>query len=324
MIIYIWVRYKEVKVDNVIVIVGPTASGKTKLSIELAKTINGEIISADSMQIYKHMDIGTAKPMREEMQGINHYLIDEVTPDEEFSVAKYQSLALNYIDKVIKKNKLPIIVGGTGLYINSLIYNIQFTEIDTNWELRKELQSLAEKRGNEFLHDELKKIDVKAAKRIHVNDTKRIIRAIEVYKLTNKNISYYQELSRSRPPIHNFIVFGLKTDRQKLYDRINKRVDQMIEKGLVNEVKNLVKMGYDKYSIAMQGLGYKEILWYLKGRATLNEVVCLLKRDTRRYAKRQLTWFNRINGINWVSVEEGYPEAINKIVEIFNKYHQVY
>jgi tRNA dimethylallyltransferase len=162
-IIYIWVRYKEVKVDNVIVIVGPTASGKTKLSIELAKTINGEIISADSMQIYKHMDIGTAKPMREEMQGINHYLIDEVTPDEEFSVAKYQSLALNYIDKVIKKNKLPIIVGGTGLYINSLIYNIQFTEIDTNWELRKELQSLAEKRGNEFLHDELKKIDVKAS-----------------------------------------------------------------------------------------------------------------------------------------------------------------
>ncbi len=310
--------------DNVIVIVGPTASGKTKVSIELAKAINGEIISADSMQIYKHMDIGTAKPTPEEMQGINHFLIDEVTPDQEFSVVKYQSLALNYIDKITKKNKIPIIVGGTGLYINSLIYNIQFMDIDTNWELRKDLQSLAEEKGNEFLHDELKKIDTKAAKRIHVNDTKRIIRAIEVYKMTNKNISYYQELSRSKPPIHNFIIFGLKMDREKLYNRINKRVDQMVEKGLVNEVKNLVKMGYDKYSIAMQGLGYKEILWYLKGKATLNEVVDLLKRDTRRYAKRQLTWFNRINEINWVSVEEGYSQAINEILEILKKYHQVY
>jgi len=317
-------KIREVEVDNVIVIVGPTASGKTKLSIELAKTINGEIISADSMQIYKYMDIGTAKPTLEERQGIKHYLIDEVTPDQEFSVAKYQSLALQYVDEVIKRNKVPIIVGGTGLYINSLIYNIQFSEIDTNWELRKELQSLAEEKGNQFLHNELKRIDANAAKRIHVNDTKRIIRAIEVYKTTDKNISYFQELSRSKPPAYNFIIFGIRMDRQRLYDRINKRVDQMIENELVNEVKKLVKMGYDKCSIAMQGLGYKEILWYLKGRATLNEVVNLLKRDTRRYAKRQMTWFNRINDINWVSVEEGYLVTINEIMEIFKINHQAY
>lgn len=310
--------------DNVIVILGPTASGKTKISIELAKAVNGEIISADSMQIYKYMDIGTAKPTIDERQGIKHYLIDEVTPDQEFSVAKYQSLALNYINEIIKKNKVPIVVGGTGLYINSLIYNIQFSKIDTNWELRKELKSIAEEKGNEFLHGELKKIDTEAAERIHVNDTKRIIRAIEVYRMTDKNISYHQQLSRSKPPVYNFIIFGIRMERQKLYYRVNERVDQMIENGLVNEVKQLIRMGYGKYSIAMQGLGYKEIIWYLKGQATLNEVISLLKRDTRRYAKRQLTWFNKTDNVNWVSVEEGYPKAINEIMKICKKYLQTY
>jgi tRNA dimethylallyltransferase len=305
--------------ENVIVIAGPTASGKTGLSIELAKTINGEIISADSMQIYKYMNIGTAKPSPFEMQNIRHYLIDEITPNEKFSVAQFQSLALKYIDKVIEKNKIPVVVGGTGLYINSLIYNIQFMEIGTNWELRKELQTKAHKMGSEFMHNELKKIDSKAAKRIHINDIKRIIRAIEVYKLTNKNISYHQKMSRSKPPKHNFIVFGLKIDRQKLYDRINNRVDKMMDMGLVNEVEELVKLGYDKCSVAMQGLGYKEILWYLKGRATLNEVVCLLKRDTRRYAKRQLTWFNRIDDIIWLDIEKGYSESIDKILGILKQ-----
>lgn len=255
---------------------------------------------------------------------IKHYLIDEVTPDQEFSVAKYQSLALNYINEIIKKNKVPIVVGGTGLYINSLIYNIQFSKIDTNWELRKELKSIAEEKGNEFLHGELKKIDTEAAERIHVNDTKRIIRAIEVYRMTDKNISYHQQLSRSKPPVYNFIIFGIRMERQKLYYRVNERVDQMIENGLVNEVKQLIRMGYGKYSIAMQGLGYKEIIWYLKGQATLNEVISLLKRDTRRYAKRQLTWFNKTDNVNWVSVEEGYPKAINEIMKICKKYLQTY
>lgn len=305
--------------DKVIVIVGPTASGKTKLSIELAKQINGEIISADSMQIYKYMDIGTAKPTIEERQGIRHYLIDEVTPADEFSVARFQGLALKYIEEIISKNKIPIVVGGTGLYINSLIYNIKFTEINTDWELRKKLQEVAREKGNEYLHSELRKIDPEAAEKIHVNDTRRIVRALEVYYITNKPISYYQKISRSEPPKYKFILFGIRMDREKLYNRINKRVDEMIEKGLVDEVKRLLEMGYDKCSIAMQGLGYKEILWYLKGEANLSEVIELLKRDTRRYAKRQMTWFNSIKDIIWLDINDDYTEAIKKIIDYIEK-----
>lgn len=305
--------------DKVIVIVGPTASGKTKMSIELAKQINGEIISADSMQIYKYMDIGTAKPTLEERQGIRHYLIDEVTPADEFSVARFQGLALKYIEEIISKNKIPIVVGGTGLYINSLIYNIKFTEINTDWELRKKLQEVAREKGNEYLHSELRKIDPEAAEKIHVNDTRRIVRALEVYYITNKPISYYQKISRSEPPKYKFILFGIRMDREKLYNRINKRVDEMIEKGLVDEVKRLLEMGYDKCSIAMQGLGYKEILWYLKGEANLSEVIELLKRDTRRYAKRQMTWFNSIKDIIWLDINDDYTEAIKKIIDYIEK-----
>lgn len=305
--------------DKVIVIVGPTASGKTKMSIELAKQINGEIISADSMQIYKYMDIGTAKPTLEERQGIRHYLIDEVTPADEFSVARFQGLALKYIEEIINKNKIPIVVGGTGLYINSLIYNIKFTEINTDWELRKKLQEVAREKGNEYLHSELRKIDPEAAEKIHVNDTRRIVRALEVYYITNKPISYYQKISRSEPPKYKFILFGIRMDREKLYNRINKRVDEMIEKGLVDEVKRLLEMGYDKCSIAMQGLGYKEILWYLKGEANLSEVIELLKRDTRRYAKRQMTWFNSIKDIIWLDINDDYTEAIKKIIDYIEK-----
>ena len=305
--------------DKVIVIVGPTASGKTKMSIELAKQINGEIISADSMQIYKYMDIGTAKPTLEERQGIRHYLIDEVTPADEFSVARFQGLALKYIEEIISKNKIPIVVGGTGLYINSLIYNIKFTEINTDWELRKKLQEVAREKGNEYLHSELRKIDPEAAEKIHVNDTRRIVRALEVYYITNKPISYYQKISRSEPPKYKFILFGIRMDREKLYNRINKRVDEMIEKGLVDEVKRLLEMGYDKCSIAMQGLGYKEILWYLKGEANLSEVIELLKRDTRRYAKRQMTWFTSIKDIIWLDINDDYTEAIKKIIDYIEK-----
>jgi tRNA dimethylallyltransferase len=289
---------------NVLVVIGPTASGKTKVSIELAKSIGGEVISADSMQVYKYMDIGTAKPDEDERAGIKHYLIDEVYPDEEFSVARFQELALRYIDVILQKGKVPIVVGGTGLYINSLIYNINFSETISDWELRERLKKEAKEEGNKYLHQKLKEIDPEAAERIHVNDVKRIIRAIEVFKHTNKPISYHQELSRQNPPAHRFLLVGLKMDRERLYDRINRRVDIMIERGLVEEVKGLVSMGYDKNTVAMQGLGYKEILAYLRGEMSLEDAFYILKRDTRHYAKRQITWFKRIENVHWIDVNE--------------------
>lgn len=290
--------------DLVIVIAGPTASGKTGTAIGLAKEINGEIISADSMQVYKYMDIGTAKPDIEEMAGIRHYLIDEVLPDEEFSVARFKELALKYIKEIKERGKIPIIAGGTGLYINSLIYNINFSDAVIDWELRELLKKEVEQKGNKYLYEKLCEIDPESAERIHENDVKRIIRAIEVYTHTKKTISYHRKISITRPPEHRFMVIGLDMDRQKLYERINKRVDRMLVCGLINEVKNLKTMGYDKYTVAMQGLGYKEILLYLNGELSLNEAKELLKRDTRRYAKRQLTWFRRIKEIHWINVEE--------------------
>lgn len=304
--------------DNVIVIIGPTASGKTKLSIELAKLINGEIISADSMQIYKYMDIGTAKPDEKEREGIKHYLIDEVYPDEEFSVARFKELSLKYIKEIINKGKVPIVAGGTGLYINSLIYNFEFSDTICDWELRNKLAKEAMEKGNEYVHNMLKEIDPVAAERIHKNNVKRVIRAIEVYTHTNKPISVHQEESRRIPPEYNFIIIGITMDRQKLYDRINKRVDRMIENGLVEEVKKLVEMGYDKSTIAMQGLGYKEILAYLRNEITLDEAIEILKRDTRRYAKRQITWFKRLEDVYWINMDElATQEKILKSI----KYH---
>lgn len=304
--------------NKVMIIVGPTASGKTKLSIELAKRINGEIISADSMQIYKYMDIGTAKPDQEEMSSIQHYLIDEVTPEEEFSVARYQELALKYIELILSKGKIPVIVGGTGLYINSLVYNINFTETISDWELREKLKAEALEKGNEYLHQKLKEIDPEAAGKIHVNDLKRIIRAIEVFEYTRKPISYHQEISRSLPPKYDFVIAGLTMEREKLYERINQRVDRMFEKGLIDEVKKLTTLGYDKNSVAMQGLGYKEILSYLQGEISLEDAVYVIKRDTRHYAKRQLTWFKRTENIVWIHTDEYENE--NEILEWLTSY----
>jgi tRNA dimethylallyltransferase len=308
----------EDKLDNVIVILGPTASGKTKLSIELAKDIRGEIVSADSMQIYKYMDIGTAKPDEEEKQGIKHYLIDEVTPDSEFSVARFQQLAKNYIDDIIDRSKVPIVSGGTGLYIDSLIYNIEFGDTICDWELREKLKNEALEKGNEYLHNKLKEIDPEAAEKIHMNNVKRVIRAIEVYTYTKKTISMHQKESRRNPPKYNFTIFGLRMDREKLYERINQRVDLMMEKGLVQEVKKLVEMGYDNSTIAMQGIGYKEILSYLKGEITLDEAIYVLKRDTRHYAKRQLTWFNRMEDVTWIDIDQNsnLTEIIKNIKEV--------
>ena len=302
--------------ETVVIIAGPTASGKTGLSIELAKEINGEIVSADSMQLYKYMDIGTAKPDEKEMSGVKHYLIDEIYPDEDFSVARYQEMALKYIKEILEKGKCPIVVGGTGLYINSLIYNINFTETISDWELREKLKKEASEYGNELLYEKLKKIDPEAAQKIHLNDLKRIIRAIEVYEYTKTPISKHQEVSRENPPIYNFAVFGLKMDRERLYDRINKRVDSMFERGLIDEVKNLIKLGYEKNSVAMQALGYKEVLSYLRGEITLDEAIYIIKRDTRHYAKRQITWFKRIENMQWIDLdEEGYTDEIIKNIK---------
>jgi len=298
--------------SNVIVITGPTATGKTKIAVELANKINGEIISADSMQIYKNMNIGTAKPDKFEMKGVRHYLIDEVYPYEEFNVAKFKTLAIGYIEMILKKNKIPIVVGGTGLYINSLIYNIEFSDAVCDWELREKLKLKAEKKGTGYLHKILDKIDPEAAKNIHENDIKRVIRAIEVYVYTKKPISYHKIKSRDVPSKYEFTIFGLRMARDRLYEEINKRVDIMVKKGLVDEVKKLKLMGYDNDTTAMQGLGYKEMLYYLGGEATFKETVNLLKRNTRRFAKRQMTWFRGIENITWFNTDKYESEVIIK------------
>lgn len=303
--------------NKVIVVLGPTASGKTGLSIELAKEINGEIVSADSMQIYRFMDIGTAKPDEEEKQGIKHYLIDEVNPDEEFSVAKYKELAIKYIDEIINKGKTPIVVGGTGLYLNSLIYNINFSETISDWGLREELKKEAEEKGNEYLHNKLKECDPEAAAKIHPNNLNRVIRALEVYKYTSKTISFHQELSRLEPPKYDFVLIGLRMSRERLYERINKRIDNMIERGLIDEVRMLQSLGYNKSAVAMQGIGYKEVLAYFKGELTFEEVIFILKRDTRRYAKRQLTWFRRIADVQWIDVDVSNEDNILKNIKYY-------
>ncbi len=288
---------------EVIVIAGPTASGKTSLSIELAKLLDGEIISADSMQVYKYMDIGTAKPSAEEMQGIRHYLIDELLPNEEFNVVKFKELAEKYIEIILKKGKQPIIVGGTGLYISSLINNINFSETGSDWELRKQLDREAEEHGPVYIHDRLKLVDPASAANIHPNNVKRVIRALEVYHQTQKPISYHNEKSRETPPKYEFILLGLTMEREKLYDRINKRVDIMLENGLIDEVGRLVELGYADSITSMQGIGYKEILSYLRKEITLEEAVETVKRESRRYAKRQITWFKRIKEIKWFSID---------------------
>ncbi len=288
----------------VVIIVGPTAVGKTGTSILVASGLNGEIISADSMQIYKYMDIGTAKPTREEMKGIKHYMIDMVLPDQDFTVADFQRMARTYIKHIHNKGKLPIIVGGTGLYINSLVYNLDFTETVSDPGLRKELRELAGERGNEYLHGMLEKVDAETAARLHPNDVKRVIRALEVYHCSGKPASYFhRQPQRNNTLEYNPVMIGLRMNRKDLYRRINDRVDKMIAEGLVEEVKSLLERGYAEHMPSMQGLGYKEIIYYLEGKCTLEEAVYIIKRDTRRFAKRQFTWFRRDDRIFWVDVE---------------------
>lgn len=287
-----------------IIITGPTAVGKTSISIEIAKKLNGEIISADSMQIYRYMDIGTAKISRSEMEGIPHYLIDEISPDENFSVSDFQLNASKYITAILAKGKLPIIVGGTGLYINSLLYDLDFSQAVSNWELRDNLFMKAKQYGNEWIYNELKKIDIESANRIHINDTKRIIRALEIFHETGKPMSHFYKDFRKENHKYNIVFIGLTMDRKLLYERINNRIDLMIQKGLIEEVKSLLHMGYSENLVSMQGLGYKEIIQFLNGKCSLDEAVEILKRDSRRFAKRQLTWFRREKNINWIDVHD--------------------
>ncbi|WP_333637749.1 tRNA (adenosine(37)-N6)-dimethylallyltransferase MiaA [Tissierella praeacuta] len=290
--------------DNLFILIGPTAIGKTALSVELAKRINGEIISADSMQIYKYMNIGSAKITKEEMENIPHHLIDIIFPNEDFTVADFKNNAVKLIKDINNRGKLPIVAGGTGLYINSLVYNLNFTQVAPNEEIRVKLESLGDKHGNEYLHQELEKIDIESAEKISVNDRKRIIRAIEIFEITGKPMSEHNKNFRVPVEDYNLVMIGLNMDRKELYNRINLRVDIMIEEGLVEEVNNLLKMGYNKELVSMQGIGYKEILMYLEGNISLEKSIELIKQGSRNYAKRQLTWFRRDNRIKWVNVDK--------------------
>lgn len=302
---------------KVIVICGPTASGKTALSIELAKKINGEIISADSMQIYKDMSIGTAKPTVEEMQGIKHYLIDFVSPDERYSVAQYKQDAKKTIKEILEKGKTPIIVGGTGLYIDSLIYEIDYTDIKIDENYRKQLEQTAEKEGLDKLYQEAEKIDPDAMKKISQNDKKRIMRVLEIYHSTGKTKTQQELESRKNPVEYDYRIFAINWDREKLYQRINKRVDIMIEKGLIEEVNQILNK-YKKFPTAMQGLGYKEVVDYINGKYTIEEMIEKIKMETRRYAKRQLTWFRKNKQTIWIEGENDIQNNIKIILEGMN------
>ncbi|MCI8362506.1 MAG: tRNA (adenosine(37)-N6)-dimethylallyltransferase MiaA [Clostridia bacterium] len=302
--------------QKVIIIGGPTASGKTSLSIELAKKINGEIISADSMQIYKDMNIGTAKPEKEEMQGILHHMLDFVSPEERYSVADYNKQAKKAIKEILKKGKVPIVVGGTGLYIETLIYEIEFLNIETDLEYRKELEKIAEEKGLEYLYNKAQKIDKTAMEKISINDKKRILRVLELYHQTGKTKTQLDKESRKEPE-YDYKLFAIDIDREILYDRINRRVDIMLEKGLVQEVENICEK-YNEFPTAMQGLGYKEVVEYLEGQATYEEMVEKIKTESRRYAKRQLTWFRKYKNLTWLN---GLEAAEKNIDIIINKYN---
>lgn len=302
---------------KVIVICGPTASGKTSLSISLAKKINGEIVSCDSMQIYKEMDIGSAKPTVEEMQEIKHYLVDFVSPEKRYSVSEYKEDASKAIEEIINKGKTPIIVGGTGLYLNSLIYNIQYNEMEVDLNYRRKLEKEAEEYGLEVLYNRAKEVDPEAMEKVSANDKKRITRVLEIYNATGRNKTELEKKSRKEVP-YNYLIFGINMERSILYDRINKRVDIMLEQGLIEEVKNLINK-YSNMPTAMQGLGYKEVKEFLDGNISKEEMIEKIKMETRRYAKRQITWFKRIENIIWLDGLNKTEENVNSIMEVYGE-----
>lgn len=287
-----------------IILTGPTAVGKTALSIKLAEKIGGEIISADSMQVYKYMDIGSAKIRPEEMQGIPHHLIDVLMPEEEFNVVAFQKMAKECLLGIYGRGHIPIVAGGTGFYIQALLYDISFEQEEENTSLRKDLEALAQKEGNHYLHERLKEVDPVSAKEIHENNRKRVIRALEFYERNHSPISLHNEEQRKKPSAYKSCYFVLNDKRQSLYERIDARVDIMLKQGLLEEVKHLKEMGYQKSMVSMQGLGYKELLSYLEGEISFEEAVYLIKRDSRRFAKRQLTWFRREKDVIWIDKPE--------------------
>lgn len=285
---------------KLVILAGPTGVGKTELSIKLAHRIGGEIISADSMQVYKHMDIGSAKIREEEMDGITHYLVDCLSPFDDFSVQTFQKMAKEALETIYAKGKIPILAGGTGFYIQSVLYDIDFTENEDNLAIRIELEQLAKDNGTHYMHEMLKEVDEKAAEEIHENNVKRVIRAIEYFRLTGEKISSHNEEQRQKESPYDASFFVLTDERENLYKRIDLRVDKMLKEGLVAEVEKLKDMGCNRTMVSMQGLGYKEILAYLEGEYDLERAVYLIKRDTRHFAKRQLTWFRREKDVIWV------------------------
>lgn len=292
-----------------IILTGPTAVGKTALSIGLAKAVDGEIISADSMQVYRKMNIGTAKIQQSEMQGVRHHLIDILDPGEDFNVVLFKKYALEATKDIYSREKIPVVVGGTGFYIQALLYDINFEDNDNDMSYREELQTLAAEHGNSYIHDMLAGVDPESAEKIHENNVKRVIRALEFYKKTGMKISKHNEAESQKESPYNFEYFVLNDDRQKLYDRIDRRIDIMLADGLLDEVRSLVDEGYSRDLVSMQGLGYKEMIDYIQERYTLDEAVYTLKRDTRHFAKRQVTWFKREKQVTWVNKNEFDSEA---------------
>lgn len=297
-----------------IILTGPTAVGKTALSIRLAKAIGGEIISADSMQVYRGMDIGSAKITKEEMMGVPHHLIDVLEPDEEFNVTVFQKLAKAAVEEIYSRGNIPIVAGGTGFYIQALLNDIDFTENGEDTSIRDELEALAKEKGAEHLHGMLLAIDPESAEQIHANNIKRVIRAIEYYRQTGERISEHNKREREKESPYDFLYYVVNTDRDILYQRIDQRVDEMIKQGLVQEVKELKDSGCTRNMFSMQGLGYKEILDYLQGECTLSEAVYLLKRDTRHFAKRQITWFKRERDVKWLNLPD-FNNDLDKVLE---------
>lgn len=299
---------------KLVIISGPTGVGKTNLSIALAKLIGGEIISADSMQVYKYMDIGSAKVTVEEMDGVTHHLIDVLSPMDSFDVNRFQSMAYKAMDEIYERGHIPIIVGGTGFYIQSVLYNIDFQNEPTDQTYRKGLEQLYTEKGGKYLHEMLQKVDAKAAEEIHENNVKRVIRALEYYKQTGEKISDHNQKQKEKISPYDFTYFVLTDDRQKLYQRIDERVDEMVEQGLVDEVKKLKSMGCDSSMVSMQGIGYKEILDYLEEKYSLERAIYLIKQGSRHYAKRQLTWFRREKDVTWINKED-FSYDNHKILE---------
>ena len=286
--------------NKLIILAGPTASGKTSASIELAKRLGGEIISADSMQVYKYMDVGTAKISVEEMQGVKHHLIDVLDPKEDFNIVKFQNMVKCSIEEIVKNGHIPILVGGTGFYIQSIIYDIDFNNEDDNSSVRKKLEEEYDAFGADFMHEKLKKIDIVSAQTIHKNNKKRVIRAIEYFLINNEPISSHNEVQREKKSPYDYRFFVLNPSRDILYERINKRVDIMVENGLVDEVKKLRETGLSTANISMQGIGYKEIIEYLDGEVSLETAIENIKQNTRHMAKRQVTWFKREKDVIYV------------------------